>query len=69
MQTTQDLLDQLHRTLVEQYRDTIKQLPLKTTLRDALIDGYRAGVHSGIFHLTKMLDVKVVNFNKQEKAK
>lgn len=59
METTKAILTQLQQTLVENYSAQLAGLPMKKTVRETLIDGFRDGVRAGVHHTVEMLGVEV----------
>lgn len=59
METTEKILKDLIKTLGDLYAEQLNAMPIKKPVREALIDGFRAGVNVGVRHTVKMLDVKV----------
>lgn len=60
MKTTQQMLNRLGQTLGDGFKKQLDNMPFKDHVRDAMVDGFRMGVHEGIKHTVKMLEVEVV---------
>lgn len=59
MKTTQLLLNQLRANLQQQYAAALAPMPIKKAIKEALIDGYNAGINVGVHHTVGMLGVEV----------
>jgi hypothetical protein len=59
METTKEILNELAKTLGDQYAETLTALPMKKQVRECLIDGFRQGVREGVKHTVAMLGVEV----------
>lgn len=59
METTREMLVQLVNALTDNYRAQLERLPMKKTVRETLVDGFRDGAREGAFHVCKMLEVTV----------
>lgn len=59
METTKAILAELVKTVADGYAEALLNLPLKKPIREALTDGYRAGVQAGVRHTVAMLGVTV----------
>jgi hypothetical protein len=59
METTKKILADLTKTLGDQYAAQLNAMPIKKALKEALIDGFRAGVAEGVHHTVAMLGVEV----------
>lgn len=59
METTTAILNQLVNYLADQYAEELSKFPIKKALREAMIDGFRAGAHGAVRHTCAMLEVKV----------
>lgn len=61
METTQAILDELRKTLTEQYENQLNQfgphLPKK--MKETMLDGFKDGVGNGIRHTVGLLGVTV----------
>lgn len=59
METTRDILIALQAALTKQYEEQLAVLPLKKSVRETLVDGFKDGVRTGIQHTVKMLEVTI----------
>lgn len=59
METTKAILAELQKTLCDQFAAELGKLPMKKSVRELLIDGYKDGCRQGIHHAVKMLGVEV----------
>lgn len=59
METTRAVLQQLIQTIGDQFAAELEKMPIKKSVRECLVDGYRQGVRSGVEHTVRMLEVKV----------
>lgn len=59
METTKAMLETLIQTIGDNYAGALEKLPMKKSVRECLIEGFRAGVREGVTHTVGMLDVKV----------
>jgi histone H3/H4 len=59
METTREIINELHKVLCEQYEKQLEVLPVKRMTREILIDGFKDGAWTGIKHVLEMLDVKI----------
>lgn len=60
METTRDNLAELIKVITEQYVSELERLPFKLQVRQALTDGFRDGVRSGVFQAVSMLGVTIL---------
>jgi len=64
MNTTQELLNNLVKTLGDQFADEVNALPsalpFNKKVRECLIDSYRQGLRSGVNHTVEMLGIEVL---------
>lgn len=59
MKTTQTMLNKLTLVLLEKFTETLTALPMKKSVRECLIDGYRQGLNDGVKHTIGILGVEV----------
>jgi hypothetical protein len=59
METTNEILVALYKTLCDQYAEQLAALPMKKATRDTLIDGFKDGARMGIRHAVQMLGVEI----------
>ena len=59
METTKPLVLDLVQTLGDEYAKQLEAFPIKKPLREALVDGFRAGCAQGAFHALQMVGVTI----------
>lgn len=59
METTREILNELHKTLWSEYKRRLESFPMKPTVRETLLDGFIDGCRTGIHHTVEMLGVTV----------
>lgn len=59
METTKQILIDLQKMLVDDYKKQLEALPMKKNVRETLADGFQDGARLGIHHVVQMLGVEV----------
>lgn len=61
--TSKELALRLQQTMVAKYEAQLRDLPIKKALRDALVDGFRAGFATALEQLVAMDVIELVDTN------
>lgn len=59
METTGAILKELMQKVKEQYAVELDALPMKSSVREVMKDGFADGLRSGVHHMIKLLGVTV----------